>query len=312
MSVKRWPELADRFPFHLAVIAEEISDDFEVALSVAQELGIEAIEFGSLWGEPLGIASQESLQRAKALIDASGLKICSVGPMTFKNIVLGHVPVEHIADEPAFQDQMWLLKRQLDAAKFLGAPMLRVYSFRREGMIGLGNPSPRLPRGGPFPPEMLAKVVAALRIACQAAEQVGVPLALENVRSCWANSGYNQSLILEQVNSPWLKAIWDPSNGFVSGEEDYFPTAYARVKPYMAHVQVKDAVVVDAARGLTRWERIGDGSVDFAGQLAALRDDGYTGYVSIETHWSPPGGNPEANTRATYAGLMDVLASISG
>ena len=112
------------------------------------------------------------------------------------------------------------------------------------------------------------------------------------------------------VDSPWLRAIWDPSNGFVSGEEDAFPAGYRRVKPYMAHVQVKDAVVADPATGLTRWERIGDGAVDFVGQLRALKEDEYTGYVSIETHWSPVGGNSEANTRATYAGLMDILERI--
>jgi hypothetical protein len=44
--------------------------------------------------------------------------------------------------------------------------------------------------------------------------------------------------------------------------------------------------------------------------MAALRDDGYGGCVSIETHWSPPGGDPVTNTKRTYDGLMAVLRSL--
>jgi sugar phosphate isomerase/epimerase len=78
----------------------------------------------------------------------------------------------------------------------------------------------------------------------------------------------------------------------------------------MAHVHLKDAVVIDEATGLIRWERIGDGEVNLVEHLVALRDDGYAGCIGIETHWSPPGGDLESNTRGTYAGLMNLLAAI--
>ena len=177
-------------------------------------------------------------------------------------------------------------------------------------MVGLGNPSPRCAGGGAFPEEMQTKVVRALGLACQAAEDAGIVLGMENVRSCWGDSGHNAALILEQVGSPWLRAIWDPANALVSGEQGAFPEGYAAVESYVAHVHLKDALVLDEVSGLTQWERIGDGAVDLAGQLAVLKTGGYTGCASIETHWSPTGGEPESNTRGTYAGLMAILETL--
>ena len=310
MSQVTWQQLESRFPFGLSAVADEISVDFERTLVVARELGIRDVEFKALWKEPLDSASQDTLAKARDLLDKYEMQVCVVESGTFKSVLLGDVPLERIQDEPTFQEHMQRLRSQLVAAQFLGAPLVRVFSFRREGMVGSGNPAPRHPGGGPFPEEMQEKVARALGLACREAEKTQATLAVENVRSCWGDSGHNTALILERVDSPWLSVIWDPVNGFVSGEEDAYPAGYEEVKPYMSHVHLKDAVVVDEASGLVRWERIGDGDVNLTEHLVALRDDGYTGCIGIETHWSPPGGDPESNTRGSYAGLMDVLDGI--
>jgi sugar phosphate isomerase/epimerase len=232
-----------------------------------------------------------------------------VAPETFKAVRLEDVPLEGIDQEPHFQHEMQLLRASLAAAQFFNAPLVRIFSFRRKGMVGLGNPSPRHPDGGAFPAEMQEKVARALQLACREAERARVTLALENVRSCWGNSGHNTAQIVERVDSPWLQVIWDPANAFVSGETP-FPDGYRAVQPHICHVHLKDAVLVDESSGLTRWERIGDGSVGLKAQMVALRDDGYAGCVSVETHWSPPGGDGESNTRSTYEGLMSLLSGI--
>lgn len=302
-----WAQLSNKFSFRLSLVAEEIGNDFEKILAFATDLDIKDVEFGTLWGKRIDLVSQKKLIKAKELLEEFDMRARVIAPQTFKSVLLGNVPLEHIEDEPHFQEHMQLLKVQLSVAKFFDAPLTRVFSFRREGMIGLGNPSPIYPRGGEFPEQMQEKVARAFSLACQEAEKVRVPLALENVRSCWGNSGYNTSLILERVNSPWLTVIWDPANAFVSGEVDAYPVGYEAVKPYISHVHLKDAVVIDDKSGLTLWERIGDGSVDYKNQMNALNQSEFSGCVSIETHWSPPDGEPESNTRATYAGLMDIL-----
>ena len=310
MTAPTWPQLIDRFAFRLSLVAEEIGDDFAHVLAVAMELGLGDLEFGTLWGKAIDVVSQRELAEARDLLDRHEIKVCAVSAGTFKTVLLGEVPVERIEDDPHFREHMRLLQAQLAAARHFGAPLARVFSFRREDMVGLGNPSPRPAGGGVFPEEIQTKVAHALGLACRAAEDAGVVLGMENVRSCWGDSGHNASLILEQVGSPWLRAIWDPANAFVSGEQEAFPEGHAAVESYVAHVHLKDAVVLDEVSGLTQWERIGDGAVDLAGQLAALNTGGYTGCASIETHWRPPGGDPESNTRGTYAGLRAILETL--
>lgn len=305
-----WPDLAGKFPFHLSVVMEELGPDFEQGLIVAKELGIQTVEFGRLWDEPVATAAPETLDKAKRLLEKYQIRAQMIAPTAFKTVLLGDVSLSELENNPHFQAELADLKKCLAAAQFFEVAMVRVFSFRRDEMVGLGNPSPRLPQGGPFPEEMQAKVARGLSLACQAAAEAGLTLALENVRSCWGNSGYNTALILERVNSPQLSVIWDPANAFVSGEDDAYPAGYEAVRPYISLVHLKDAVVEDAATGLTRWERMGDGSVDYKGQLSVLKEMGYNQGVSIETHWSPPGGDPISNTRRTYAGLMEILAAI--
>jgi sugar phosphate isomerase/epimerase len=65
--------------------------------------------------------------------------------------------------------------------------------------------------------------------------------------------------------------------------ENPFPDGYRRIKALAPHVHVKDAV--RPAGEEPRCVPIGDGEVDWPGQFKALREDGYSGYLSLETHW---------------------------
>jgi sugar phosphate isomerase/epimerase len=164
--------------------------------------------------------------------------------------------------------------------------------------------------GGPLPEEELERIAAGLALACEVAEEEDVLPGLENVRSCWGNSGENTARILRRVASPRLRAIWDPGNDFVSGGVPY-PDGYEAVRPFIAHVHVKDAAVRDHAAGLTSWEAMGAGEIPYAAQFRALLRDGYAGVVSLETHWRPEGGDGEQATRASFAGLQRLLRSLA-
>ena len=73
------------------------------------------------------------------------------------------------------------------------------------------------------------------------AESAGVTLAFENVRSCNIGTGAETARLMETVNSPNLRVIWDPGNAYVSGEARPYPDGYEVVKPWIVHVHVKDA-----------------------------------------------------------------------
>jgi sugar phosphate isomerase/epimerase len=293
------------------VCTDEVHADLETALRVARDLGMCEVELLECWGKPVVTLDDREIDRARGLLQTYGLTVSAIGSLFLKLVELGHVQPGQVDRNPAFRQDMDMLRAEIRVARAVGAPIVRTYAFRREGMVGVGNPSPRLPRGGEIPDDTMAKIVEGLRIAANETAEAGLILGLENVRSCWANTGHNAARIIRAVDRPELQAIWDPGNDYVSGGLPY-PDGYEAVKPYICHVHVKDARVADPATGLTCWEAVGRGEVDYVGQFAALRRDGYTGPLSLETHWHPTppaGGEPDriADSRTSFAGVRQAL-----
>ena len=97
---------------------------------------------------------------------------------------------------------------------------------------------------------------------------------------------------------------WDPGNAGARGEKP-FPDGYSHLpKNRIGHMHLKDVVSRD--NGKTEWMAMGKGSIDFVGQFRALKRDGYTGAMSLETHWRG-GGTPEESSRQSMAGLKALL-----
>jgi sugar phosphate isomerase/epimerase len=297
-------------PFRFGAVTDELDEDLERALAVARDLGMAEVELNALWGRNIVELSEEEIARAERLVGEAGVRVVAIDPPCFKPCLLDHLPVGRVAEDPEVSRHLGLLERSLALARRFDAPFVRVFAFRRSGMVGLGNPSPRLPEGGAIPEEMLDRVAEGLREAARRAEEAGITLVLENVRSCWANTGVNTAAVLEAVDSPALRALWDPGNDFVSGGTPY-PVGYEAVRPHLLHVHVKDACVVDPAAGLTRWAPMGEGEIDYLGQLRALIEDGYQGVVSLETHWRPDGGSAEEASRQSFAGLLALAREVT-
>jgi len=292
------------FPFRLGVVADEISDDPELAFPMARDLGLEAVELQRLWGKSVTDLTAGEIERVRALLERYGLEVSMIGTGFLKACRVDLIPGGDFAASADFAQHMEVFGRALVMAKAFDCRLVRTFSFRWPHMIDLGNPSPRPPRGGRIPAAALDLIREGLSIPARVAERDGVTLGLENVRSCYANTGENARVIIDAVDAAALKAVWDPANSFVSGGVDY-PDGYEAIRPHMVHVHFKDARVRDQAAGLTSWECIGAGEVRLKDELTAFRRDGYWGVVSVETHWQPQDGSN--GTPATVAGLRRLL-----
>lgn len=293
-------------PFSVGVVNSEISSDVDVGVDVAADLGMSQIEIEDFWGRAAYECDGTLIERTRAAVERGGLYVSCVGTQAFKVLILPPGDVGDLASVDGWDQHRIELEGGIRVAQALGSPYVRIFSCRRDGMIGMGNPSPRLPDGGPLPEDLLAGIVAVLRDAGDRADAAGVTLLVENVRSCWGNTAVNTVRILEATDHPRVKLNWDPSNDFVSGGNP-FPPGYQIARPWAEHVHVKDASVVDHATGLIAWECVGRGEVDFVGQLRALIDDGFAGAVNLETHWHPEHRSKEANSRESFAGMLHAL-----
>jgi sugar phosphate isomerase/epimerase len=277
-----------------AVITDEISQEFEHALDVMCEYGVRDAELRGLWGTNVLDLTAVQMERARAALNERGMRVCSIASPIFKcNLYPDAGASEtgplHLASERPLEQQLALLERAIELCRYFNTNLVRVFAFWRQCALT---------------EQVIADVVAAITPAVRRAEQAGIVLGLENEHACLLGTGRETAGVLEAVNSAHLRAIWDPGNAFFLGETPY-PEGYEAIRKYLAHVHVKDAV--RDAEGKPRWAIVGEGEIDFAGQVAALRRAGYQGLLSLETHYKPPSGDPEEASRRCLEGLLRLL-----
>ncbi len=295
--------------FRFAVVTDEISDDLARAAAVARELGFDHVELNTLWSKNVVELSADEVDSARQVLADHGLSVAVLGTPCFKTVELDEAEPHQLGGFVPFRTQLEIVRRAIALAHEFACPFVRVFSFRKTGMVGLGNPSPRLPMGGEIPADELDKIAESLRWAGDLAMNSSVTLVVENVRSCWGNTGVNVARIVEATGHPRVRTLWDPGNDFVAGGTGL--KGYHAARSRLVHVHVKDARVVEPGIGLTSWESPGDGEVEVAAHLRALVDDRYAGLVSLETHWRGDGLGAEASTRAAWAALRAIETQLA-
>ena len=244
--------------FSLAVFSDEVSQDLDVIIRFCKDFGLDGIELRSLWGKktPDELDDDEIMKIKKQLGD-EGLAVCSIASPFFK------CTVEELKE---VQQHLGILNRCLDMAEFLGAGVVRGFTgWRKEETE-----------------ETLARVAGLMQLdVLPVLEDRKAVLAIENESSTYVGTGKELAEFLDLVGSDRVAACWDPGN-CISMDETPFPDGYSLVKDRVAHVHIKDVMKADDE---TAPAPVGEGAVDFAGQFKALADDGYTGWLSLETHW---------------------------
>lgn len=278
----------------LAVITDEISMDFERALDVMLEYGVKSAELRSLWGTNICDLDEDGVRRAKAALDSRGMTVCSIASPLYKcdlyEAESDAVGRTHQAKERGLSDQIPLLEKCFHLCSVFDTNIIRIFAFWKRGKLT---------------DNIEADIIRELEEPSVRAEKAGVILGLENEHACYLGTGEEIARVISAVNSPALKAVWDPGNAFCAGGIPY-PNGYEAVKDQIVHIHLKDAVRED---GKISFVRIGDGDIDYEGQFRALKSDGYDGYLSLETHFKP-GGVPEEGSRQCLAALRSKLAEL--
>jgi len=243
--------------FKRAVITDEISQDFDVAVKMARDFQLDGLEIRTAWDVRIDRMTVGQLNRIRDTAVANGLSIASLASPVFKCAL----------DDPGeVAEHFDILKRCIDAAHALGTDLVRAFTFWR-----VEHPDSRM-----------TDIAAHFREAARIAADGRVRLIIENEHTCNVATSTEIDAFLTEVATPTVRALWDPCNAFWSGEDDAVSSGYDRVKSHIAHVHVKDAVIEGGKHIATV---LGEGNVGVQGQLDRLINDGYAGYVSLETHY---------------------------
>lgn len=284
-------------PFKVAVISDEISQDFDHACYViAKEFGLQWVELRAMWGKNLQASSADEITRAQGILQKYRLRVTDIASPLYKVYWPGAPKSKentsgdlHGADETNFKQQAEVLERSIALAKQFGTDKVRCFDFWR-----IENVAP-----------YRKAINGVLQEAAEKAKASGVLLLLENEFECNTATGREAAATLAGVPSRNLALNWDPGNAVMRGELDAFPVGWNLLpKERIHHCHVKSAM--KDATGKMVWAPVGKGYVDWTGQFRALKAMGYHDAVSLETHWTG-GGSPEASSRISWAGMKTAL-----
>jgi sugar phosphate isomerase/epimerase len=247
--------------FKKGVITDEISQDLEIAARVAKEFGLTGLELRTVWNKGAHELTDGELDQARKIASAYDLEIPAVSPPFFKcelnspEEIAGHYEI---------------LAKSIAAAEKLGAKFIRGFAFwRRNSDFDL----------------LLPTIVGKFQRPIAMLKEAGLTLALENEPSTYNCNAARTVQVIEALDSPQIRALWDAGNDVYARAEPEDPArGYSIIRQYTVHMHMKDAVH-NAETGEVRGVAVGTGQTDWRGQLQALLSDGYSGYVCLETHY---------------------------
>jgi len=298
---------------HPCVFTDEISQDLAHALDVAEEFDVRALELRGVWGKSILEQPDDIVAQARDLLVSRGFSVASVASGFFKCDLPGYgaSAADVAAAEATVARHIAMLRRGVELCRVFDAPVVRGFAFWRPVREPAGlerEPEGRTNRHlreADLPSDIRERMLAAFAEPIRIVESAGVTFGLENEHGCGVGRGDETARFIEALGSPRFRVAWDPGNAFFAGEVPY-PDGYDAIGRYVAHVHVKDAVV-DPSSGQAHWCLLGAGEIDWASQFRALIEDGYDGAVSLETHYTPPGGTREDGSRECLAAMVELL-----
>jgi L-ribulose-5-phosphate 3-epimerase len=290
------PSELTKSPFRIAVINDEISQDFGHACEVAsQEFGMSWIELRGMWNKNIVALDAKEIAEARRILDKYHLRATDIASPLFKVDWPG-APKSKFSPKHdqfnadyTFDQQGEVLERSIEVAKQFGTDRIRCFDFWR------------LEDASPYRAAMNEK----LRDAAAALSKQGMVLILENEAACNTATAAEAAKVLAAVPSPAFMLNWDPGNAAAAGEKPY-PDGYNLLpRDRIGHCHCKDAAKKPDGKDY-EWAAMGRGLIDWTGQFAALKRDGYHFAASLETHWRGA-GTPEESSRQSWAGMKTEL-----
>lgn len=237
----------------LSGFGDEIDPDPHVQIAVLKALGASHIEVRSAWSTNVVDLDDDQLERLAGILRAQGMSVSAVASP------IGKVDVALDAEL-----EVERLRRIIRVANALETPNIRVFSFfRGEGVTVESTRD---------------AVMTRMRLLADEAEKAGVVLLHENEKDIYGDTPERVLDLVESVGSPALRLAWDNAN-FVQVGVKPFTDGYAQLRPYLDYLQVKDAIA-----GSGEVVPAGQGDGELRETLTALRDDGYSGFASLEPH----------------------------
>lgn len=251
---------------YLTGFADEAAADLAGQIAATRELGWRHIEARAIDGTNITTISDAEFERARAALAAAGITVNCFG----SGVANWACRIDQPPDSSYAE-----MRRALPRMAKLGTKLIRVMSFA-------------------VPPEKLdrdwsTEAISRMKVIAGMAADAGVTCVHENCSGWGALSAEHTLRLLEGVDSPALKLVFDTGNPVFHDDvrgpgpwrkQDAWEF-YRAVREHIVYVHIKDG----------RWEN-GQETYTFPGEgdgavrrvLTDLLQAGYDGGISIEPH----------------------------
>jgi sugar phosphate isomerase/epimerase len=239
----------------LAIIGDEISQNLAVVIDRCSAHRFEGVEIRSVWGKAPLELDRVDCKRIREEVEGAGLCVSGFASPAFKS------SLPSTAAERAYVRDT--LARSIERAAWLGARFTRVFSFYRNGA-----PDPAAAAAEMRQPLLECRPPSGCRVLLENGMRTNNPDAEATLH------------LLRELHGLEIGVLWDPGNAWFSGyDRGHFAHSYELLRGRIGCVHVKDPV------GSDFYTRLGDGEVDWRGIARRLAEDGFEGWISLETHW---------------------------
>jgi 3-dehydroshikimate dehydratase len=264
--------------FILSAFADEISPDPQEQIELLARCGVRHIELRSILRTNVLDLTELQVKEFKSLLDHHGFHLSAIGSPIGKTKL----------DQP-FPATLARLERAIELCRVFETPNIRIFSYY-------------LPEGSDWD-TWRGEVLERMKAKTERAAQAGVRLLHENEHAIYGQSPARVREIMQHVNSPNLRAVYDPANYVFGGFDPW--DGWLQTREFTAHFHIKDWVA-----GEKQGRVAGEGNGRIEDVLADVVQRGYSGFATLEPHLlggGPTGGvtGPELFPKA-----IDALKTI--
>lgn len=279
----------------ISVITDEISQDFEHALDVAQEYGISTVDVRTLWKKNIALLNNDELNRMKEALNQRDMQV-NVITSPFGKCVLPSSRLSTKKKESLWRNPEYNLKlfdRIVEISDFFNSPNIRIFSFFEKKKSNIDD--------------KWEEMINLIKPYVKKAESRNKTLLLENDYMLMVADIEHTKCFFENLKSTALKLILDPGNYYMEGDStDSGEYKYFYEKNLVKHIHVKDPkYMIPCITGV--FTVVGEGKINYNSLFKQAIDYDYKGYFCLETHALR---NKEIISRKSLQNMQEILKKI--
>ena len=285
----------------LGLITDGISTDFEHALKVMSENGLNQAELQYLWDKEVGDFDKNEIDKIEELLKRYKMEVSCISRHNFAGIGVHEVNI----GDSTYNHHMEKLKECINMAQKLGSPLVRIMSFRKEMVLfGEHGAEKWNVSDGAW-----NKLVELLSPVVKLAKEEGIVLVVETGNNAMITSCFLGKKLIDDLETTHLKVLWDPANTLYWAENPSKNALDSMVGGYLGHVHMKD-VEVSIHQATIKCVALGEGQM--APHLSTiaerLNDIDYKGSMSLESVYRPSGGDFEDGFKASISTFKNLFS----